>query len=77
MSIKVKRRKGDNSNSLLYRFNRKIKRSGILREAKKHMYYERPPSKNQKRKSALYREKKKKEIEKLTRYGHGLFGGRR
>jgi ribosomal protein S21 len=77
MSIKVKKRKGENFISLLYRFNRKIKRSGVLREAKKRMFYQKELSKNQQRKSALYRDKKRKEIEELTKYGHGPFSGRR
>ncbi len=76
MSVRVNKRKGENFNSLFYRFNRKIRRSGILREARKKLYHQKPPNKNQRRKSALYREEKKKEIEKLRRYGHGPFGRR-
>lgn len=77
MSVKVKKRKGENFNSMLYRFNRKIKRSGILREVKSRMYYQKPLNKNQQKKSALYREKKKKEVEKARKYGYGSFGGNR
>lgn len=76
MSVKVNKRKGENFNSLLYRFNRKIKRSGILREARKKLYFQKSPNKNQRRKSALYKENKNKEIEKLKRYGYGPFGRR-
>lgn len=77
MSVKVKKRKGENFNSLLYRFNRKIKRSGILREARKRLYFQKPDNKNKRKVSALYREEKNKEIEKLKRYGHGMFGRHR
>ena len=77
MSIRVNKRKGENFSSLIFRFNRKIKRSGILREAKKKMYFRRPINKNQRRKSALYREEKKREIEKLRRYGYSPFNRHR
>jgi len=78
MSVKVNKRKGENFNSLMYRFNRKIRRSGILREARSRTFYQKSLNKNQRRKEALYRRKKDREIEELKRYGHGPFGrGRR
>lgn len=69
MAIEVKKREGESSGSLIYRFTKKIKQSGILQEAKKHMYHSRGQNRNQRRESALHREKKKKEILKKKKLG--------
>ncbi len=55
--------------AFLYRFSKKIQRSGVLREAKKRRYKDRPVSRIKKRSSALHREQKKKEIEKTRKLG--------
>lgn len=70
MSVGVKKRVGENFTSLLYRFNKKLRRSGILKEAKKKRFRKRPESKSKRRSSALYRAKKTKELKQLKRYGH-------
>ncbi len=71
MSIGVKKRMGESFNSLLYRFNKKLKRSGIFKEIKKKRFHKRPVSKNKRRSSALYRVGKAKEMKQLRRYSHG------
>jgi small subunit ribosomal protein S21 len=67
--MEIKRREGESINAFLYRFNKKIQRSGVLREAKKRKHRDRPVSKQKRRLSALYREKKKKEVEKAKKMG--------
>jgi len=67
--MEVRRRKGESISAFLYRFQKRVQQSGILREAKKRKYRDRPISKLKKRLSALHREQKKKEIEKMTKMG--------
>jgi len=69
MPLKVKRQPRESSQGLLRRFTLKLKKSGILLEAKKKKYYQRPKGKNLRKKSALRRERKRKEIEKLKKMG--------
>lgn len=68
-NIRLKRKEGESSSSLVYRFSKKVMRSGVLREARKRRYNERPVNRNKRRASALHREKKRKEIEKARRMG--------
>jgi len=67
--MEIKRREGESINVFLYRFQKKVQQSGILREAKKRKYRDRPISKTKKRLSALHREQKKKELEKMRKMG--------
>ena len=67
--MEVKRREGEPTYAFIYRFSKKIRRSGILREAKKRKFKTRPESKLKKKLSALHREKKKKEIAKARKMG--------
>ena len=69
MPLKVKRQPRESSQSLIQRFTRKVKKSGILLEAKKRRFWERPKSRQMKKRSALRREQKKKEYEKLKKLG--------
>jgi len=67
--MKLKRREGESTGAFLYRFSKKVRQSGILREAKKRKFRHRPVSKYKKRLSALHREQKKKEVEKAKKMG--------
>ncbi|MBI4094583.1 MAG: 30S ribosomal protein S21 [Candidatus Liptonbacteria bacterium] len=67
--IEVKKKEGESANALLFRFTKKVKRSGILREAKKRRFRRRSVSRQKKRVSAHHREKKKKEIARLRKLG--------
>ena len=62
--MEVKRRGGESISAFLYRFSKKVQRSGILREAKKRKFRGRAVSKTKRKASALHRELKKKEFEK-------------
>lgn len=69
MVIEVRRKEGENINSLIYRFNKKIKQSGILKEAKKRRFRSRNISRLKKLQAALYRVKKEQELKKLKKLG--------
>jgi len=67
--LEVRKRKDENINSLIYRFNKRVQQSGILKEARKRMYHDRPLNKRKIRLKALYREKKSKEIQRIAKFG--------
>jgi len=67
--MEVKRREGESIGSFLYRFTKKMQRSGILREAKKRRFFERPVSKRKRRLSAIHRDNKKKQMERMRKLG--------
>lgn len=69
MAIKVKRKEGETHSSLLFRFGKRIQQSGVLKEAKKRRFRSRPQNRAKRLVSALYREKKRAELEKMRKMG--------
>lgn len=69
MAIIVKKREGESDGALLYRFIKKIKRSGVLKEARNRRFKHRPVSRLKKRLSALNRETKKQEMAHKKKLG--------
>ncbi|MCD6500911.1 30S ribosomal protein S21 [bacterium] len=69
MPLRVNRQGRESAQSLIRRFTQKIKKSGILLEARKRQFRQRAKSKQLKKKSALRREKKRQEYEKLKKLG--------
>ena len=69
MPVTVKKREGESATALVYRFSKKVQRSGVLREARSKRFHSRKTNRNMRRKSALHREKKSAEIEKAKRTG--------
>lgn len=69
MGIIVKKKEGESSNSLIYRFVKKIRQSGVLKEAKKRRFTDRAQNKTKKRISAKYRARKKEEVESQKKLG--------
>jgi ribosomal protein S21 len=67
--VEVRKKEGESGASLLYRFSKKIKQSGVLREAKKRRFSKRPVTKRQRRLSALHREQKRKKFEQAKKLG--------
>ncbi|MBZ9572882.1 30S ribosomal protein S21 [Patescibacteria group bacterium] len=69
MPLRANRQVRESPQSLIRRFSQKIKKSGILLEARKKQFKEREKSSQLKKKSALRREKKRREYEKLKKMG--------
>ncbi len=67
--MEIKKREGESSGSLLYRFSKKVQQSGILREVKKRRFHTRDVNKRKVRLSALHREVKRKEFERARKLG--------
>ncbi len=72
MPLETKRRDRETSQSLMRRFSRSLKRSGILIRARKLRFRQRKKSKQMKKRAALRREEMKKEYERKKRMGEKL-----
>jgi len=69
MPLEVQKQGKESPQSLVRRFSKKVKQSGILLQAKKNRFQEKPKSKQLKKRSALRREQLKKEYETLEKMG--------
>ncbi|MFZ5559529.1 MAG: 30S ribosomal protein S21 [Patescibacteria group bacterium] len=67
--MEIKRKPKEPTSFLLRRFTQKVRESGILVEAKKSQFFERKPSRGQRRKSALEREAKRRQKIRLKKLG--------
>ena len=69
MGLEVKKQERENSQTLVRRFAQRVRKSGILRLARKIRFREKPKSRQMKKRAALRREEMKKEYEKLGKLG--------
>jgi ribosomal protein S21 len=67
--VEVKRKPRESVSGMLRRFSRKVQLSGILLQARKSRFQKRKRSRNLRKKDALYRERAKKEREKMEKLG--------
>ena len=67
--VGVRKKEGESAGLLLFRFSRKIKQSGVLKEAKKRRFRARPVNRRKNRLSAIHRANKKTELERLRKLG--------
>lgn len=67
--IEVKKKEGEPTGSFLFRFNKKVKRSGVMKEVRKRKHRPRVQNKNKRRASAIYRVTKEKELNKEKKFG--------
>lgn len=65
----IKRKQGETFESFFRRFTKAVQQSGRIIQAKKVKYLGKEVSRNEEKKSALVREKKKKEREYLKKIG--------
>lgn len=66
--ISAKRREGESVNSLIFRFVKRVRQSGVLIEARKRRFRARPVSRSKRRANALYRASRRKEIEAQRKF---------
>lgn len=69
MAIEVKKREGENVSSVLFRFNKRIKQSGVMKEVKGRRFKKRPANRRVKRLSALYKTAKNAELARQKKLG--------
>lgn len=67
--IEIQKEGRETPQALIRRFTKKVQKSGLLLKARKSRFFERPKSKEMKKRAALRREKLKKEYEKLEKLG--------
>lgn len=67
--IEVRKKEKETSESLIRRFTRRVQQSGVLMRARKSRFRTEEKSKIEKRQEALYKEKIRKEIDKLKKLG--------
>ncbi|MDP3901849.1 MAG: 30S ribosomal protein S21 [bacterium] len=67
--MQVKKRENESASSLIYRFTKRVRQSGVLLEAKKRRFKKRDQSRIKRRSSAIYRDIKKKEVVKAKKLG--------
>ncbi|MBI2025109.1 MAG: 30S ribosomal protein S21 [Candidatus Harrisonbacteria bacterium] len=67
--MEVRKKENETTNTLIYRFLKRVQHSGVLREAKKRRFHDRPANRLKRRLSALHRENKKREVEKAKKLG--------
>jgi len=69
MPVQVRKKERESVQSLMRRFSRRIQQSGVLIRARRGRFYVSPPTKREKKLSALRRLKAQKEREKLYKLG--------
>jgi len=69
MALSVPRKEKETPQSLIRRFSRRVRKSGILLQARKDRFRKRPKSRQMKKRAALRREELKKEYERREKMG--------
>ncbi len=69
MPLDIKKREGETPASFLFRFNKRVQRSGLVKEVRKRQFKSRTPNKTKRRSAALYRNSKQRTIAKERKYG--------
>lgn len=67
--LEVRKKEGESMSSFLYRFSKRVKQSGILKEVKKKRFKSRAVNRRKVRLSAIYRLEKSKELAEQRKYG--------
>jgi len=67
--IEVKKREGESMNSLLYRFSKRMKQTGIMKEVKGRRFAQRKVNRGKRLAAALYRSQKDRELARARKYG--------
>jgi small subunit ribosomal protein S21 len=65
--VAVKARKGEDLESLIKRFKKKVSKAGITKEVRDKMYYEKPSDKRRRKKAQSIRNIKREEAKALER----------
>lgn len=67
--IEVRTRSSESATQALFRFTRRVKRSGVLKEVGKRRFTKRPVTKRQRRLAALHRAVKAAEVANAKKLG--------
>ncbi len=67
--MEIRKRKNESVSSFLYRFNKRIQQTGVLKEVKKRRFHSRPVNRSARRNAALYRKTRVETITKAKKQG--------
>jgi ribosomal protein S21 len=67
--IEVRKKDNESPSSLLYRFTKKVRQSGVLHETRKRRFKDRTQNRQKRRLAALHRETKKRETARKKKLG--------
>jgi ribosomal protein S21 len=70
MAVEIKKKEGESASSFIFRFNKKIQQSGLVKEVKKRQFHGRRVNARKRKLGALHRLAKKSEVAKLKKFGH-------
>jgi len=74
--LEIKKREGENIGAFLYRFNKRIQQSGILKEVRKRRFVKRSQNRRKRRLAALYRAGRIDELRYAKKHGLNQKGSR-
>ena len=69
MGVEVRKKEGESGTNMLFNFTKRIKRSGVLKEARKRQFHKRSTSRLKRKLSAIHRDAKKKDMERMRKLG--------
>ncbi|MCL4405552.1 MAG: hypothetical protein M1361_01995 [Patescibacteria group bacterium] len=69
MAISIRKKEGESSSSLIYRFVKKVQQGGVLRESRKRRFSSRRPNDTSVKKSRMYKMKRTADIERSRKLG--------
>ncbi len=69
MAIEVKRREGETINSVMFRFNKRVQQSGVVKESRKRQFTKRAPNRGRRKLAALYRIGKQDKLTRARKHG--------
>ena len=67
--IEVRRKEGESPASLLFRFSKRVRQSGIMPETRKRRFTDRPQNRRKRRLSAVFRSVKRAELARAKKLG--------
>jgi ribosomal protein S21 len=67
--VSVNKREGEPANALIFRFTKKVRRSGMLQEQRRRRFKDRPVTKRVRKESAIFKAEKKEEMVRLKKLG--------
>ncbi len=70
MPLEVRKKEGESVGSFLYRFNKKVQQSGVIREVKKRQFRARGENRRKRRLGALYRIGRQREVAHARKLGY-------
>ena len=67
--VSSRKREGEPSNALIFRFTKKVRRSGVILETRKRRFKNRPVSRRKRKLSAIFKAKKRDELARAKKFG--------